>query len=148
MEHYRLIACLSTRFQNACLFDIGTNKGYSALALSYHPHNRVVSYDIVECKELRFAQELDRIEYRLGDALADPRLLAAPLIMLDTDHDGRFEQQVYAHLKNHRYRGLLFLDDIHLNSAMIRFWNGIEEPKEDLTDLGHFSGSGLVRFGG
>ena len=30
----------------------------------------------------------------------------------------------------------------------IRFWNAITEPKADLTDLGHFSGSGLVDFSG
>ena len=146
-EHYRLIACLSACFQESCIFDIGTNKGYSALALSYNPANTVVSYDIVECRELRFADQLERIEYRIGNALSDPRLLSSPLIMLDTDHDGVFERQVYDHLRQSRYRGFLFLDDIHLNRAMIRFWDSIREPKEDLTDLGHFSGSGLVFFG-
>ena len=50
-------------------------------------------------------------------------------------------------LKQHDYRGMLFLDDIHLNTAMIRFWDGISELKEDLTDLGHLSGSGLVAMG-
>jgi len=144
VEHYRLIAHLSTCFNNSLIFDIGTNKGYSALALSLNPSNRVISYDIVECKELRHPEQLSRIEYRLGDVLKDPRLLKAPLIMLDTNHDGVFEQQFYNFLKENRYRGLLFLDDIHLNTAMIRFWDGIAETKEDLTDLGHFSGSGLV----
>ncbi len=147
VEHYRLIACLSTNFQNSRLFDIGTNRGYSALALSYNPANTVVSYDIVDCQQLHAADQLKRIEYRIGNVLSDPRLLTSPLIMLDTDHDGVFERQVYEYLRKSRYRGLLFLDDIHLNSAMIRFWNDICEPKEDLTDLGHFSGSGLVEFG-
>ena len=146
-EHYRLIAWLSSRFDQATLFDIGTNRGYSALALSYHPSNRVVSYDIVECKALHFAEQLGRIEYRLGDVMADPRLLSSPLIMLDTNHDGGFESEFYAFLKRNRYRGWLFLDDIHLNAAMIRFWDSITEPKEDLTAVGHFSGSGLVAFG-
>lgn len=145
-EHYPLIALLSTRFENALLCDIGTNKGYSALALSYHAANTVVSYDIVDCRALSAAHELERIEFRVGDATADPRLISAPLIVLDTDHDGRFEQRLYEHLREQRFRGFLFLDDIHLNSAMIRFWEGITEPKVDLTDLGHFTGSGLVDF--
>jgi hypothetical protein len=145
-EHYRLIAYLSTRFNNSLIFDIGTNKGYSALALSYNPSNTVVSYDLVECKELKAADQLTRIEYRLGDVLSDTRLLVAPLIMLDTNHDGSFERAFYDFLKKQHYRGWLFLDDIHLNSAMIRFWNDITEPKEDITDLGHWSGSGLVAF--
>jgi hypothetical protein len=146
-EHYRLIAWLSSRFDRATLFDIGTNRGYSALALSYKPSNRVVSYDIVECKALHFAEQLQRIEYRIGDVMGDPRLLTSPLIMLDTNHDGGFESEFYAFLKRNRYRGWLFLDDIHLNAAMIRFWDSITEPKEDLTPIGHFSGSGLVAMG-
>jgi hypothetical protein len=148
IEHYRLIAYLSTCFDNSVLFDIGTNKGYSALALSLNPSNRVVSYDIVECRELRYPEQLVRIEYRIGDVLNDPRLLKAPFIMLDTNHDGAFERKFYAFLKENRYQGFLFLDDIHLNTDMIRFWDGITEPKEDITDLGHFSGSGLVDFTG
>lgn len=146
VEHYRLIAHLSTCFDHASIFDIGTNKGYSALALSFNASNRVISYDIVECKELKNPEQLSRIEYRIGDVLQDPRLLRSPFIMLDTNHDGVFEQQFYDFLKAHRYRGFVFLDDIHLNTAMIRFWDGIAETKEDLTELGHFSGSGLVAF--
>lgn len=146
-EHYRLIACLGSRFDQATLFDIGTNRGYSALALSYHPSNRVVSYDIVDCRALQFPEDLNRIEYRLGNVMQDPHLLSSPLIMLDTNHDGGFESEFYAFLKRNHYRGWLFLDDIHLNTAMIRFWDSITEPKEDLTAIGHFSGSGLVAIG-
>ncbi len=105
-------------------------------------------FDLSRGKQLRGAEQLSRIEYRIGNVLKDPRLLKAPLIMLDTDHDGGFERQFYDFLKENRYRGFLFLDDIHLNSAMIRFWDAIAEPKEDLTDLGHYSGSGLVAFTG
>ena len=45
-----MIAHLSTRFNNSTIFDIGTNKGYSALALSCNPSTRIVSYDITEPK--------------------------------------------------------------------------------------------------
>ncbi len=145
-EHYHLIAYLGTLFNNAFIFDIGTNLGYSAVALSYNPNNRIISYDIVECKQLGNAEELSNIEYCIGNVLEDSRLLSSPLIMLDTNHDGSFEMQFYHFLKQNRYRGLLFLDDIHLNDSMERFWEAISEPKEDLTDLGHWSGSGLVEF--
>ena len=145
-EHYRLIAYLSTRFDNTCIFDIGTNKGYSALALSYNSSNQIISYDIENLRRLNGQPESNRIEFLIGDVLEDERLLSAPLIMLDTDHDGTFENQFYQFLKSNQYNGFLFLDDIHLNNAMIRFWNSITEPKVDLTDIGHFSGSGLVDF--
>jgi hypothetical protein len=145
-EHYRLIAHLSTLFHDSVIFDIGTNLGYSSLALSYNPDNFVVSYDLVECKELGYPEDLTNIEYRLGDVRKDPRLLSSPLIMLDTNHDGEFEHAFYEFLETHQYKGLLFLDDIHLNAPMKAFWESIIEPKEDITDLGHWSGSGLVVF--
>jgi SAM-dependent methyltransferase len=146
-EHYQLLACLSTRFEGATLFDIGTLKGYSALALSYNPANRVKSYDIQDVKELAEPQNLTTIEYRIGNVLHDPELLSSPLILLDTEHDGTFETQVYAFLKQNHYKGLLVLDDIYLNDAMKRFWQAIDLPKEDLTDIGHWSGTGIVDFG-
>jgi hypothetical protein len=145
-EHYRLIAHLSTLFDHSNIFDIGTNLGYSALALSYPHGNKIISYDIVECKDLNHAEELSQIEYLIGDVLKDARLLRSPLIMLDTNHDGVFENKLYNYLKKNSYTGLLFLDDIHLNQSMRGFWNSISETKADITDLGHWSGSGLVDF--
>jgi len=146
-EHYRLIAYLSTLFNSSPIFDIGTNRGYSALALSYNQLNLVISYDIADYKDLAYPQELTNIEYRSGDVLQDSRLLTSPLIMLDTNHDGVFENQFYNFIKQNRYKGLLFLDDIHLNPPMKDFWNRIPEAKADITDLGHWSGSGIVDFG-
>jgi SAM-dependent methyltransferase len=147
VEHYQLLAYLSTRFDDATLFDIGTLKGYSALALSYNPANRVISYDIKDFKELEELEKLTYIDYRIGNALQDPELLSSPLILLDTEHDGTFENQVYAFLRQNRYKGLLILDDIYLNDAMKRFWHAIDLPKEDLTNIGHWSGTGVVDFG-
>jgi hypothetical protein len=145
-EHYQLLAFLSHRFSDATLFDIGTLKGYSALAMSHNPVNQVVSYDIEDLKCLHDSRKLTTIEYRIGNALEDPRLLHAPLILLDTYHDGIFEKQFYDHLKTNDYRGLLILDDIHLNEPMRRFWNNIDKKKEDITEFGHWSGTGLVDF--
>ncbi len=145
-EHYRLLAHLGTLFKDQVLFDVGTLKGYSALALSYNPANKIVSYDLEDLKELNLPHELTNIEYCIGNVLADPRLLSAPVILLDTYHDGTFENEFYQHLKNHNYKGLLVLDDIHLNRPMRQFWNSIQEPKEDVTPLGHWSGTGLVDF--
>ena len=70
--------------------------------------NRVISYDI----ENRRVGSIDlpNIEFRIGDALEDrTELLSAPVIMLDTIHDGVFEQRVYRSLVEWRYEGLLLL---------------------------------------
>ncbi len=145
-EHYRLLGYLSSLYKGQTIFDVGTLKGYSALALSYNPANQVVSYDIEDLKQLRHREELKSIDYRIGNVLEDPRLPSAHLILLDTYHDGSFEAHFYNHLKKIGFKGLLVLDDIHLNSAMENFWSRITEPKEDVTDLAHWSGTGLVDF--
>jgi hypothetical protein len=144
-EHYKLLAHLSTCWNDATLIDLGTDKGCSALALSYNRLNRVISYDIEDRKPSPI--DLPNIEFRVKDARDDRQdFLAAPLIVLDTAHDGMFEQQMYDMLYSADYEGLLLLDDIHLNTAMLDFWNGIGLEKFDLTSIGHYSGTGLVHF--
>ena len=67
-------------------------------------------------------------------------------ILLDTNHDGFFENVFYKKLKEINYKGILVLDDIYLNSTMKTFWNQIEEEKFDITSKGHNTGTGLVLF--
>lgn len=146
-EHYKLLAYLSTCWHGATLIDLGTDKGCSALALSYNRSNRVISYDIEDRKLAPIS--VPNIEFRVKNALEDREdLLRTPLIMLDTAHDGVFEQQVYDMLVTAGYEGLLLLDDIYLNAAMQDFWNRISRDKLDLTPIGHWSGTGLARFVG
>ena len=47
-EHYRLLSYFSTLFNNSNIIDIGSQKGYSSLALSYNKTNTVYSFDIVD----------------------------------------------------------------------------------------------------
>ena len=133
-EHYKLLAYLSTCYHKTTIIDLGTDKGCSAMALSYNLSNRVISYDIVQ----RVSPiNLPNIEFRVKDAPVEDRkeLLSSPLILLDTAHDGIFEQRVYNALVEDGYQGLLLLDDICLNPVMQSFW-----------PVGHWSGTGLVRF--
>lgn len=145
-EHYRLLAHLGGQLQGGLIFDVGTYRGYSALALGYAPANRVVSYDLVDYRELGDEPLPGRIEFCIGDACNDVRLPKADLVLLDTSHDGIYEARFYQHLQQSGFKGLLVLDDIHLNPEMEAFWENISEPKWDATRLGHWSGTGLVDF--
>ncbi|MGE0042232.1 MAG: hypothetical protein AB7H88_20380 [Vicinamibacterales bacterium] len=145
-EHYKLLAHLSTLYTGVTLVDIGTDAGCSAMALSHNPANRVISYDLVNRR--RTDIELPNVEFRVGDALADAaEWLATPLISLDVDHDGTYEDVFYAHLTTAGYKGTLLLDDVYLNDAMRRFWGSITHQKADITPVGHWSGTGIVFFG-
>lgn len=143
-SHYKLLAFVSTLFSNQLLYDIGTNSGRSAIALSHNPCNLIKSYDIIQLLPVNYYKK--NIEYIIGDCTTDKNILTAPVILLDTAHDGTFENIFYSFLLENKYKGLLFLDDIHLNDPMKNFWNKITQEKYDLTSKGAWSGTGLVVF--
>lgn len=141
-EHYRLLMYISTLFYKQTLYDIGTYTGLSALALSCNKNIRVKSYDI---RKNSIKKKLN-IKFIIGDVLKDGGLKYTPFILLDTEHDGIFENEFYNHLIKISYKGLLMLDDIFLNDEMREFYYQIKQEKYDLTYKGHFTGTGLINF--
>ncbi len=146
-EHYRLLACLAMMVPVNLkpIYDIGTYKGLSALALACAISSRlVISYDIKYTVKI---DRVDKIEFRIGDFNNDMDLRLSNLIMFDIDpHDGIQEREFVEEMKYSPFKGLVLFDDIHLNPEMEKFWNDISLPKYDLTHIGHWSGSGLVDF--
>jgi hypothetical protein len=143
-EHYRFLIFVSKIYENETLFDVGTNKCMSALALSFNKMNKVKTYDIIQLYPEN--PTVENVEYILGDSTKDSDLSKCPLIFLDVDHDGLYENVFYNHLREINWKGILLLDDIHLNEPMRYFWNNITEDKYDMTHVGHWSGTGLVHF--
>jgi len=152
-EHYKLLGYLSTLSDNAEIFDIGTCLGYSALALAHNPTNKVLSFDITRIGSLPSA---DNIKYYLENVLTPEgkekwgkRILASPLIFFDiAPHEGFLEYEFYTWLKENNYQGLLVCDDIHYFKEMTEnFWNKVDaKHKLDATNVGHWSGTGLIYF--
>jgi hypothetical protein len=146
-EHYKLIAYFSSLFDNSNLIDIGTYKGNSSLAMTYNPSNKVHSFDLGDYKDLHGLPI--NVIYHIDDVLKEEYkdlILSSPFISLDTSHDGTFEKEFHNYLREINYIGYLLLDDIKLNNEMKEYWNSIEEEKYDITDFGHWSGTGLVIF--
>jgi len=145
VEHYRFFVEISKIINNKLIFDVGTYLGMSALAFSYNSTNKVKSYDIF--RAINDLPQKENIDYKIGDAIKDSALQSADIIFLDVNHDGLYEREIFNHLKSIGWKGILILDDIYLNDEMIRFWKEIEYKKYDITHLGHWSGTGLVKFG-
>ena len=121
---------------------MGTYQGYSATAMS--SAKEVVSYDV---ENLRIKQRYPRnIKFKVGDVLEDNRLNDAELILLDTYHLGGFEKRFLAHLNKISFKGMLVMDDIHFSNDMERVWESIKLPKEDFTEYGHYTGTGIVYY--
>jgi len=156
-SHYPLLTYLASQIHNGKIVELGTQAGFSALALSTNKTNRVLTYDVVDVFNLR---ELSNVERRIGNIFEigeEEELLDADLVFVDTEHTGEFEKQVYDYLVKNHYRGLLLLDDIHLNDDMEEFWKSITTTKHDITQIGHnkchrkhdrICGTGLVDFSG
>jgi beta-1,4-mannosyl-glycoprotein beta-1,4-N-acetylglucosaminyltransferase len=147
-EHYCLLASLSNLFNNVTILDIGTYKGCSALALSYNKTNNVQSFDIVN-DTVKLNSIPENITFIVDDILKKKYVQTikdSPLIVLDTNHDGTFEKIFYKYLVQIKYKGIVLLDDIKLNDSMINFWDSIQETKYDITQLGHYTGTGIVFF--
>lgn len=143
-EHYRLLMYISQIFRGVLVFDVGTLECRSAIALSYNESTKVRSFDIRQVLPENINK--DNIEYILGDCTLDIDFKSVPFIFLDVAHDGIYEEIFYNHLKGIKWKGILLLDDIHLNDEMKKFWNSITEEKHDITSIGHWSGTGVVLF--
>jgi len=153
-EHYKLLAYLASLYNNVDIFDIGTYFGYSALALaSGNNNNKVLSFDI---QKMGSPPLVDNVEYHFdnlmeesGQAIWKDRLLRSPLIMLDIDpHEGKREYDFYLWLRDNNYQGIVVCDDIrHFQDMKTYFWDKVApEHKLDITDFGHWSGTGLMFF--
>ena len=145
-EHYRLLAYISTLCIETTLLDIGSFKGDSARALSYNKSNIVLSYDLEPQPEIKKIN-LPNVLFKVENVLCKTTLIfSAPFILLDTFHNGDFEQEFMDKLIEIDYHGLVMFDDIHLNRQMQTFWDGIDHVKWDLTHIGHHTGTGIVKL--
>ena len=149
IEHYKLLAYMSSLFADKTIYDIGTHYGNSSVAMSYAKDTKIVSYDIIEMKRLKSLPE--NVEYRIGDFREDPEVLKSPFIFVDVDpHDGIQEKDFHEFFLEKKYVGIVLWDDINANLEMKVWWDSIDETqvkKVDLSKLGHWSGTGMIVYG-
>jgi hypothetical protein len=154
-EHYRLLAYVSSLFNNSTIFDIGTHQGLSAVSLAYNSTNTIHTFDI-DKHDLQFVDNIDNIHFHSDNIFERdvfmkwaPTILTCPFIFIDIDpHNGEIENELINLLKEINYQGFVIWDDIYYFKEMRNnFWNKIPDNiKYDLTLLGHFSGTGITTF--
>lgn len=143
-HYYRLLAHISNLLpEGSIVFDVGTYRGVSALALSYNERVKVISWDIANFNAVT---NPGNITFKIGNFLEDEQLLNAKLMFIDVDpHDGIKEEAFLKKLIQIGYRGVLIFDDIHLNDGMRAFWQKtLPYNPQDLTSLGHNTGTGML----
>ena len=156
-SHYPLLAYISDSYNNCKFVDIGTHFGWSALCLAKNKSNKVITYDLTDhITELKNRNNkpygsifnLKNVVFKQKNILDNlDELKDTKLIFLDVDpHDGIQEKIIFKAIKESGFNGVLICDDIKLNPGMRNFWDSIDLPKEDLTQFGHYSGTGFVYF--
>ena len=147
---YKLYSHLAKQVGGIFILDIGTLFGGSALSLSNDPRKVVISYDLMKIETHEpGALEKDDVILRVANFLEDDiEYDLCELIVIDVDpHDGLQEPPMVQHIIDHGFEGLIILDDIHLSSEMEQMWNNFEHEKYDATEIGHFSGTGILNIG-
>ena len=157
IEAYKFYAYISTLIDNSRILEVGSRFGRSGLALSFNSSNEVVSFDILE----QGASNIKRnnLTFIIGNFMESPiDWENVDIIMIDVDpHDGIKEREFLNFLEKQKWEGILILDDILPNwpkiipgadpVAMNEWWNSLEYEKYDVSDVGHFSGTGIVNIG-
>lgn len=156
-EHYKLLAYLGKKLAQVkaapVIADIGTLYGASALAFAAaHPTIQVTTYDIVNAvpsaQGIKTINQVANIKRKAMSAQIDiDNISKSDLVLVDIDpHNGIEEDKILKRLVAAGFRGLLLYKDIALNDAMKAFWSSIPASfkKIDLTEVGHWTGSGLV----
>jgi len=87
IEAYALYAYLSTLFDGGTILDIGTLFGSSALALSYNPNNKVITYDVNVHNDHEYLLQRPNISYKHIDFMTDDSIVwedvkMIPIIMV------------------------------------------------------------------
>ena len=142
INHYHLFANISKQINNNIIIDLGTYRGFSALAFSYNPTNIVYTYDVeidyagrhyTEYQDSKIMTKMN-INRKITNIFTNnisyddkDILLKSSIIFMDAgDHCGKvYEEFLISFLKNNNYKGLVIWDDIYLNNDMRTVWNSI-----------------------
>ncbi len=151
-QHYQLLATLTHSLPYGTkVFEVGTRLGMSSIAM-YHgnPNIKLTTCDIEDTIPEGYSiKNIPDIKFIIKDGFELlEEYIDASVIFMDVDpHDGVQEKKMIEKLIELNYKGILLLDDIRLNHEMVELWNWIPLRKFDLTELGHYSGTGVVLFG-
>jgi predicted O-methyltransferase YrrM len=159
-EHYRFLAALVETIRPQLVVEVGTFTGMGSLSMAsaLAAGGRLITFDVVPWTSfpdtLLRDEDSSVIEQRLCD-LSDETAFAehsdlfaeADLVFLDGPKDGHFEPVLHRLLTGTvKASALVVYDDIRL-LTMVELWRSIATPKYDATSLGHWTGTGLVRYG-
>ena len=159
--NYRLLKTLVADRKPKLIVEIGTFEGLSSLCMleALPEGSRIVTYDLIPWNHfphtvLRKDDFARGLEQRIGDLASEEFfasqrdiLLEADLFYMDGPKNGHFEPTFFSRLRAERRKpALMIWDDTRL-LKMIEMWRALDLPKLDMTSLGHWTGTGVLKIG-
>jgi hypothetical protein len=155
-EPFKLLGYISKHCQGVAT-DVGTQFGSSALALSLNSDLQVDTYDKFKLvpnnnpsAQVLTIENRPNITYRILSAQSViSKIAKSTVVYLDINTtDGVEETKIIHQLQQLNFKGILILDDIHLNDTMKTVWSSIPNnlKKIDATAFGHWSGTGIIVY--
>jgi predicted O-methyltransferase YrrM len=151
--YYKILSLMVSRIKPRLSVEVGTLRGSGTICISNFSE-KTVTFDILPvthfASESVFAKNKN-ISQILSDISDDQQydkyeefFKVADFIFIDGPKDGKFEKKVIPKvIKSMKPSCILFIDDILFNN-MVEVWHEIKEDKLDITNFGHWSGSGIV----
>jgi hypothetical protein len=162
-EHYRFLTALIKVMQPKLVIEIGTYRGISALAMKQFlpKQSKIVTYDVIPWDQIsgralkaeHFDQQLEQRIYDLTiNEISEHELRLielADIIFVDAAKDGEMERKFCSLFERVKFikPPIIVFDDIKM-LKMLEIWRTIRHPKLDITSFGHWSGTGIVDWGG
>lgn len=144
---YRLLINTSFVFNQKKFVIVGKKQSTTAMALALNDSNNVICFNKFDDASKFIKQR--NIQF-ISDNVFDPRfkssILESTIVFTEIETLGDDYKNLYNYLNEIGYKGLLFINNIHLNNDADVFWNSIHKEKYDLTVLGDSQGTGMVNF--
>lgn len=149
-EYNRFLYAFVREFGPDLTVETGTDRGRSAGHFAAGHTGRVFTIDIeIACAKQAEALGFMNLTALVGDGAALSKMFdpaSIDVLFVDSLHTKEQASAEYAAFREKLAPGaVVFLDDIHIDREMEIFWEGVREPKIDLTPL-HYSGFGVIKM--
>ena len=156
VNYYLYLNALVRILKPKKVLELGTNEGKSALFMlvAMPEQSQLITIDnqVSDPPNLALCKEDKRLVTVYGDSLdlssyngAD--LGGVDLMFIDTEHQfDQLSQEWGTYYQFLNLGATVVLDDIHINDGMERFWQGLNYPKVDASDMHAHSGFGVFRY--
>ncbi len=138
--YYRYLTAYSISQKPRWVLELGSQTGAGAVALGANQLTHVTLCDV----DTKFIPDEIKQSSKFTIIKAENRNRCLSLldnkydaIFVDIDHVGDIESDIHFNLKEMKYKGIVFWDDIKISDKMNNFWHTIKSDKDTSGEFDH-----------